>query len=93
MKNIFKIHPLTYVFTLILIMLGLFKFYFCFMVIIFIHELGHLIFSYLFKWKIKKIIILPMGAMIKFDSVLNKPLKEEFLIAIMGVIFQTIFTA
>ena len=32
-----------------------------------------------------------MGALIKFDSNLNKPLKEEFIVAIMGVIFQTIF--
>lgn len=91
MKNIFKIHPLTYIFTLVFIVLGLFKFYLYFMIIIFIHELGHIIFSCIFKWRIKKIIILPMGALIKFDSTLNKPLKEEFLIAIMGVIFQTIF--
>ena len=32
-----------------------------------------------------------MGALIKFDSNLNKPLKEEFIVSIMGVIFQTIF--
>ena len=91
MKNIFKIHPLTYIFTLVFIMLGYFKLYLSFMMIILVHELGHIIFSYVFKWKIKRIIILPMGALIKFDSILNKPLKEEFLIAIMGIIFQTIF--
>ena len=32
-----------------------------------------------------------MGALIKFDNILNKPIKEEFLIAIMGIIFQTLF--
>ena len=47
--------------------------------------------SLLFKWDINKIIILPFGGMIKYDELVNRPLIEEFLIAISGIIFQYIF--
>lgn len=91
MKNIFKINPLTYILIIICICIGYFKFYLKFMLVLIIHELGHLLFSIIFKWKIAYINILPFGALIKFENSLNKPLFEEFIIAIMGIVFQTIF--
>ena len=62
------------------------------MIIILVHELGHIIVSLLFKWKIEKIIILPLGCLIKYQELINKPLNEEFIISIMGIIFQILFT-
>ena len=47
--------------------------------------------SILFRWDIDKIVILPFGAMIKYNELINRRLLEEFLIAISGVIFQYIF--
>lgn len=91
MKNICKIHPLTYVTALIFICLGYFKFYLSFMLVLVIHEFGHITFSLIFKWHIKKIILLPLGLLLKFEDNLNKPLKEEFIISIMGIVFQIIF--
>lgn len=90
MKSIFKIHPLTYFFILLFILLGYFKFYLYFMLVIIIHEIGHLTFALIFRWKIKNITILPLGALIKFEDNLNKPIKEEFIIAIMGIVFQSV---
>ena len=46
----------------------------------------------LLKWNIKKIVFLPFGGITIFNEILNKPLKEEFLIAIMGPLFQIAFT-
>ena len=94
MKIIFKIriHPITYLFTLILFLMGYFNNYIIFMTIIIIHELGHILASIFLKWKIKEIIILPLGCLIKFNDLINKPLKEEFIISIMGIIFQLLFT-
>ena len=43
------------------------------------------------KWKISEVIILPFGGLTKFNEKINKPILEEFLIAIMGIIFQIIF--
>lgn len=90
MKNICKIHPLTYITALIFIGFGFFKIYLSFMFVLIIHELGHIIFALIFKWHIKQIVILPLGFLLKFEDNLNKPLIEEFLIAIMGVAFQSI---
>lgn len=91
MKNIFKIHPLCYVVAFILFIMGYFRQYILFMMIILIHELGHIIASKYYKWKIDKIIILPFGCLIKFSEKINKPIKEEFIISIMGIIFQILF--
>lgn len=52
------------------------------------HELGHIIVGLLFKWKIKKVILLPFGGITIFEERIDKPLLEEFLIAIAGPIFQ-----
>ena len=43
------------------------------------------------KWQISEVIILPFGGLTKFNEKVNKPIIEEFLIAIMGIIFQIIF--
>lgn len=91
MKNIFKIHSLTYITALIFVLIGYFKFYLSFMLVLLIHELGHITMSLVFKWHIKKIVVLPLGLLLKFEDNLNKPLIEELIISISGIIFQLIF--
>ena len=44
--------------------------------------------SLLFKWNIDKIVILPFGCITLFNEHINRPIKEEFIITIMGPIFQ-----
>ena len=87
-----KIHFVTYIIAIIIFFMGYFKLYITFMIILFIHELGHIIASTYFKWKIDKIIILPFGCLIKYKEYINRPIIEEFIISIMGIIFQIIFT-
>ena len=89
MKIIFKIHPFFYLFALICIFTGYFKNFLLIMFIILFHELGHILISQIYGWKIEKIIILPFGCLTIFDEKINRPIKEEFLIAIMGIIFQS----
>lgn len=69
----------------------MFKNFVIFSSIIFIHELGHILVSLYFEWNIDKIIILPFGGITIFKEAFNKPLIEEFCIAIAGPIFQVIF--
>ena len=45
-----------------------------------------------YHWKIEKVIILPFGALTIFHEDLNKKIKEEFWIVIMGPLFQIVFT-
>lgn len=84
-------HPLFLITVLIFILIGEFRFISYFMLLIIVHELGHILVSLYFKWNIEKIIILPFGGLTKFNEIINRPLIEEFLIAISGIIFQTIF--
>lgn len=87
-KNIFKIHPLFYIVSILTLITGFFKEFSYIMIIILVHELGHILTSMHFKWKIEKIIILPFGGLTLFNEKINKPLKEEFIIAISGPLMQ-----
>ena len=94
MKNILNkiyIHPLFIMSLFIFVSIGYFRFLIYFMLLILVHELGHIIISLLFKWNIDKIIILPFGGLTKYNEMINRPLIEEFLIAISGIIFQVVF--
>lgn len=87
-KNICKIHPFYFLIAFISIFTGQFKSFVILNIIFFIHELGHIIGSILFKWKIDKIIVLPFGCLTVFKENLNKPLIEELIIVLLGPIFQ-----
>lgn len=92
MKIISKIsiHPLFYVTAFITIITGFFKDFSYIMMIILIHELGHILSSIYFKWNIEKIMILPFGGITIFDEKINRPLKEELIIALSGPLIQFI---
>lgn len=93
MKNLLNkisIHPFTYIILLLALVTGLFKELCTFLFIIIIHELGHIIGGLIFKWKIEKVIIMPFGGLTVFHELLNKPMIEEFIILIMGPLFQLI---
>lgn len=94
MKNILNkiyIHPISILTLLIFTLMGEFRFISYFMLLIIVHEFGHIITSLYFKWNIEKIIILPLGGLTKYKSKINTPLKEELMVAISGVLYQIIF--
>lgn len=70
---------------------GLFKNFLYFSMLIIIHELGHFIGAKIVKWQVKKIIVLPFGGITIFDEFLSKSLYEEFIILLLGPLFQIIF--
>lgn len=90
MKKYFKIHPLTLLTTFIILLCGYFKYYIIMMLIIFIHEIGHIIAGYIFKFKIIKTVILPFGCITYFKTDLNTKTYKEFVVTILGPIFQII---
>lgn len=85
------IHYTTIISLLIYILAGMFKDITILFSIIIIHELGHLITSKILKYKINKIYIYPYGGMIEYNDIINRPLKHEFLVAISGLILQSIY--
>lgn len=86
-----KIHIFFYILTFVSILTGHFKDFILFTSIILFHELGHIISGIHYKWDIDKIVILPNGAITIFNTSINKPFKEEFIVSIMGFVFQFIF--
>lgn len=60
--------------------------------IIIIHELGHVLSGLYYKWDIKKVILLPFGGITIFNIHLNNSMKEEFIVAISGPLFQFIIS-
>ena len=90
MKIEFKIHIFTYFLFLICMFPGQFKLFITFLIIVLFHEFGHVFGSILTHTKIKKIIILPFGGLTILKYPLNIKLLNEFLIVIMGPIFQVI---
>lgn len=91
MKIKFKIHPLTYIFILLSFITGYFKYIIYLMSLIYIHELGHITAGILLNWNIKKVVICPFGGMTYFDELQNRSMKEEFIIIILGPIYQILF--
>ena len=59
--------------------------------LIVIHELGHFLCAIIFKVEVDKIYIYPFGGISKFNLSLNEDLYKEFLILIMGPLFQFVF--
>lgn len=93
MKNIYKKIKISYMLYIIIflsLLSGLFKDILCLFLIIILHELGHIISSLYYKWKIDNIKIGVCGGYITYDEIIDKPFKEEFIISISGILMQMI---
>lgn len=86
--KIIKINFLTIYFLLILFLCGYLKVGLIIFLIVIFHELGHVFFIKLFKYKILDITIYPFGGMTKVSKDINTPVNKEILIAMGGIIFQ-----
>lgn len=86
-----SIHNTTYIFILISFLSGYFEYIYLFLLIIFIHECGHLIFSKLVRFKYSKIIIYPFGGITIYNEDLNISTNKELFTLIGGITFQLCF--
>ena len=59
--------------------------------LILVHELGHYLMARLLNFKVDKIIIYPYGGITKLNDLINKNLNYELLIAVSGIIVQSIY--
>lgn len=93
MKNILKIkiHPIFYIFLIICFFTGYFRYFIYVSSLIFIHEIGHATAALYYNFNISKIVILPFGGITIFNDLINRPLFQEFIVLIMGPIYQIIF--
>lgn len=80
------IHPLLWFVMALAIITGHFIELSLFLLIILIHELGHVLAAYYYSWRIKKISLLPFGGVAEVDEHGNRPLIEETFVTIAGPI-------
>ena len=52
--------------------------------IVLIHELGHYVMATFFKWRVRRIVLLPFGGVAEVDEHGNRPFKEELLVVLFG---------
>ena len=88
--KIIKVNFLSIYFLLLLFLCGYLKVGLIIFFIILLHELGHVIFIKLYKYKIESITIYPFGGVTKIYKDINTPIKREILIASGGIIIQLI---
>ena len=88
MKNLFKIHWLTYLILISVLLAGYFNYFLIISIILFFHELGHIILIKLFGCQIKKIEILPFGCIINTNIGPNTNSIKILLISLGGVMAQ-----
>ena len=88
--KIIKVNPLTLYFLLLLFLCGFIKVGLIIFFIVIFHELGHVFFIKLFKYKIIDITIYPFGGIIKTDKDINTPPNKELFIASGGILAQII---
>ncbi|WNF39063.1 M50 family metallopeptidase [Bacillaceae bacterium IKA-2] len=79
-----KINPLFWFVIGIGMLTGYFREVIMIFSIVLIHELGHGIAAQHFKWRIRKIELLPFGGVAEVEEYGNRPLKEEFIVLIAG---------
>lgn len=89
MKNIY-INPLFYIVALIMLITGFFKPFLYMVIYLIIHECGHIIMGSILGYKILKINVFPCGLLTLFDVKLNESIYKDFLVALMGPLFQII---
>lgn len=93
LKNLFKIkiHLFFYIFMFVSLITGNFWDYIIITSIIIVHEFGHIFGGFIFSWKVDKIIVLPIGGLTIFNTLINTSLFEQFVVAILGPLFQIVY--
>jgi len=93
MMNIFKkisIDLSTYILILLALLAGYIKNVFIILLIVIIHELGHVFFFSIFNIEIESVKIYPYGGMTTVNKKLHERIYKDILISLGGIIFQLI---
>ncbi|MEK4565754.1 M50 family metallopeptidase [Alkalihalobacillus sp. FSL R5-0424] len=84
--SIVRINPFFWIVLAIGLLTGYFREAILLFFIVFIHELGHATAALHFKWKLRKIELLPFGGVAEVEESGNKPIKEELIVILSGPI-------
>lgn len=83
-----KINNYTLILLFLSLITGLFKEVIVIFSLVIVHEFGHFLMMDRYKFNIKNITIYPFGGVTKLEDKIDKPLKQELIVTIMGPVFQ-----
>lgn len=89
MKNIVIDYSTLYL-LLIYFLCGYIKIGLIIFAIVILHELGHVLTSIIFKYKIVSIRIYPFGGVTKLDKDINTSINKEIILALSGIFMQVL---
>ena len=93
MTNIkIKVNYLTLYFLLVACLCGFIKYAIYSLIIVVLHEIGHVFITIILGYKVVSIELFPFGGLTKINKHLNTPIIHDLLIASFGIIFQLILT-
>ncbi len=81
---IWSVHPLFVIIMLGSVITGYFAELFTLFLLVFVHELGHVLVARSFGWTIREVKLLPFGGVVEVEEAGGVPAKEEALVAIAG---------
>ena len=84
--SIVRINPFFWIVLAIGLLTGYFREAILLFFIVFVHEIGHAAAAVHFKWKLRKIELLPFGGVAEVEESGNKPIKEELIVILAGPI-------
>ena len=96
LKNICRkisISPLTGLYTLLIIVCGLYHEYLMIFSIVIFHECCHMLMAYYLKFEIHKVEILPFGAYLELNDFYQHSLSEELCVILAGPLSHIIIYA
>lgn len=86
--NKIKINNYTYLFILVCFLCGFIKNIIIIFSICLFHELGHIFFIKIFKYKIVSVELLPFGGFTTIDKHINSSISKDIIISFGGILFQ-----
>jgi stage IV sporulation protein FB len=84
MISILHIHPLLWGVIFLGVITGSFIELSIIFLLIFTHEMGHLLMALFFRWRIKRVMFWPFGGVMESDEYFSRPYKEEFIVLLAG---------
>lgn len=89
-KDKIKFEPSYYLVTLLAILTGYFNQYIVFAISILLHECGHLMMAFFFKWELEELKFFAFGGQMRFKGELNKSNKEDLFISGAGIMVNSL---
>ena len=83
-----EVHPLFWLIGALSILTAQFESVFIIFILVFLHECAHIFMMMKYKWKIRRIMLLPFGGVAETDEFATRPFYEDWYVVLAGPLFH-----